>query len=127
MDDIQGGSRAIRAATAIIAGRMMPKILSRWSIGDDGKPRKIRLMIGNVEQIWQVAAVKKLLRKQIGGVEDVVQLSFVSGAAIFDVYWKGSCQDLAEALTVAQPAYFRIKVLAVTAGKLDTKLVEMGS
>ncbi len=127
VDDIQGGSQAIRAATSIIAKRMLPKILSRWSIRDDSQPRKIRLMIGNVDQVWQVAAVKKLLRKQIGGVDDVVQRSFVSGVAVFDVYWKGGCQKLAEALTLAKPRYFRLKVVGVTDSKLDAKLVETGS
>jgi hypothetical protein len=127
VDDIQGGSRAIRAATSLIAGRMMPRILSRWSLAGNSQPHKIRLMIGNVDQVWQVAAVKKLLRKQIQGVDDVVQRSFVSGVAIFDVYWKGACQQLAEALTVASPRYFRIRVVGVTDGKLDAKLVETGS
>jgi len=127
VDDIQGGSQAIRAATALIAKRMMPKILSRWSISDSSQPRKIRLMIGNVNQVWQVAAVKKLLRKQISGVDDVVQRSFVSGVAIFDVYWKGDCQKLAEALTLAKPRYFRLKVVGVTDSKLDAQLIETDS
>lgn len=127
VDDIQGGSRAIRAATSMLANRMMPKILSRWSLNDTSQPRKIRLMIGNVDQVWQVAAVKKLLRKQIRGVDDVVQRSFVSGVAVFDVYWKGACQELAEALTLAKPRYFRLKVIGVTDSKLDAKLVETES
>ena len=127
VDDIQGGSQAIRAATAIVADRMMPKVLSHWSADESRRPHKIRLMIGNVDQIWQVAAVKKLLRKQIPGVDDVVQRSFVSGVAVFDVYWKGACQELAEALTLARPPYFRLKVVSVTDSKLDARLMETDS
>ncbi len=127
VDDIIGGSQAIQAATALAARRMLPKILNQWNLAASGQPHKIQLMLGNVDQVWQVAAVKKLLRGKIRGVDDVVQRSFVSGVAVFDVYWKGGCQKLAEALTLARPRYFRIKVVGVTAAKLDAKLVATGS
>lgn len=127
VDDIIGGSQAIQAATAMVTKRMLPKILKQWRLVASGKPHKIQLTLGNVNQVWQVAAVKKLLRKKIRGVDDVVQRSFVSGVAVFDVFWKGGCQKLAEALTMARPRYFRIKVVGVTDAKLDAKLVETGS
>ncbi|MCB2173777.1 hypothetical protein KQH41_00775 [bacterium] len=126
VDDITGGSEALQEAAVRSAGSIIPKLLASHG-GSNGGPTKIQLHIGNVSQIWQVAAVKKLLREQIGGVSDVVQRSFVSGIAVFEVYYNGSPQTLAEALTLAQPNYFRVKVVGVSATKLDTQLVETDS
>ncbi len=126
VDDITGGSEALQEAAARSAGSIIPRLLVSHP-GNSNGPTKIQLHIGNVSQIWQVAAVKKLLREQVGGVSDVVQRSFVSGIAIFEVYYSGSSQALAEALTLAQPHYFRVKVVGVSSTKLDTQLVEVDS
>ncbi|WP_284151115.1 hypothetical protein [Desulfofustis limnaeus] len=125
VDDITGGSEALQEAAQRSADTIVPKLLTGTLAGDG--PAKIQLHIGNVSQIWQVAAVKKLLREQVGGVDDVVQRSYISGIAIFEVYYNGSPQALAEALTLATPSYFRVKVVAVSATKLDTQLVEADS
>ncbi|MBE0586058.1 MAG: hypothetical protein IH612_20135 [Desulfofustis sp.] len=124
VDDITGGSEALQEAATRSAAAVIPKLVA---VNQGGGPAKIQLHIGNVSQIWQVAAVKKLLREQVGGVSDVVQRSFVSGVAVFEVHYNGSPQALAEALTLATPNYFRLKVVAVSATKLDTQLVEADS
>jgi hypothetical protein len=127
VDDVVGGSEAIRAATEPLIVALLPKILSAWSGTAVGANQKIQLVIGNVSQIWQVSAIKNLLRKDIRHVEEVVQRNFVSGTAVFEVTCGSDAQALAEALTMAKPAYFRLKVVGVSAGKLDMKLVDTDS
>jgi hypothetical protein len=127
VDDVVGGSEAIRAATEPLIAAILPKILAAWSGPGASLSRKIKLVVGNVSQIWQVSAIKALLRKKIRNVEEVVQRNFVSGTAVFEVTCGGDAQALAEALTMAKPAYFRLKVVGVSPGKLDMKLVDTDS
>jgi hypothetical protein len=127
VDDVVGGSKAIRAATEPLIAALLPKILAAWSGPGASTSRKVQLVIGNVSQIWQVSAIKNLLRKDIRHVKEVVQRSFVSGTAVFEVTYGGDSQVLAEALTMANPGYFRLKVVGVSPGKLDMKLVETDS
>lgn len=88
--------------------------------------KEIQLVTVDVHHVWQVSALKELLR-QIKGIKEVIQRSFVSGVAIFDVHFSGDSQALAEELTLANSGYFRLKVLGVMPNKLDMKLVESGS
>ncbi len=127
VDDVVGGSKAIMAATEPLIAALLPKILAAWSGPGASASRKIQLVIGNVTQIWQVSAIKNLLRKNIRRVEGVVQRNFVSGTAVFEVTYGGDSQVLAEALTMAKPGYFRLKVVGVSPGKLDMKLVDTDS
>ena len=127
VDDVVGGSEAIKAATGPLIAALLPKILAAWSGTAASPGRKIQLVIGNVSQIWQVSAIKDLLRKNIRHVEEVVQRNFVSGTAVFEVTSGSDSHTLAEALTMAKPAYFRLKVVGVSPGKLDMKLVDTDS
>jgi len=124
VDDVVGGSQAIHAATAGLIAGLMPKVLGRWEKQGKKALHKIQLVIGNVRQIWQIAAVKKLLREQIRGVSSVVQRSFVSGIAVFDISYSRDAQTLAEELTLAKPGYFSLKVMGITPHKLDVTLLE---
>lgn len=88
--------------------------------------KEIQLVTVDVHHVWQMSALKELLR-QIKGIKEVIQRSFVSGVAIFDVHFSGDSQALAEELTLANSGYFRLKILGVMPNKLDVKLVESGS
>ena len=124
VDDLAGGSMAIREAASPLIRDLLPKMMARLGKADSGEIQKIQLVIGDVTQVWQVAALKELLRKQIPGTKEVVQRGFVSGVATFDVHSQGDSQKLAEDLTMANPGPFRLKILGVTPNKLDVKLVE---
>jgi len=124
VDDLAGGSLAIREAAAPLIRDLLPKMTARLGKTGSGEVKKIQLVIGDVTQIWQVAALKELLRQKIPGTKEVVQRGFVSGVATFDVHCQGDSQKLAEELTMANPGPFRLKVLGVTSNKLDMKLVE---
>lgn len=125
VDDLAGGSEAIRLAAEELGGRMIPPLLAASGKGSAGAPREVALIVGGVEQVWQVAAIKQTLRENVRGVSDVSQRSFTAGVVTFDVMWSGEAQKLAEELTLAKPAYFRLRVLSVTANKIDAQFVRM--
>ncbi len=127
VDDMAGGSLAIREAAFPLIRDLLPKMMARLGKAGSGEVRKIQLVVGDVTQIWQVAALKQLLRERIPGTKEVVQRGFVSGVATFDIHCQGDSQKLAEELTLSNPGPFRLKVLGVSPNKLDMKLVETGS
>ena len=127
VDDVAGGTLVIREATTPVAVRLVAGLLGRWGARADGGQQKIQLVIGNVQQVWQIAALRQLFEAGVRGLRDVVQRSFVTGVAIFDAQYTGDTQRLAEDLTMAEPGHFRLKVLGITPGKLDVRLVESGS
>jgi len=124
VDDLAGGSLAIREAAAPLIRDLLPKITARLGKAGSGEIRKIQLVVGDVTQVWHVAALKQLLREKIPGTKEVVQRGFVSGVATFDVHCQGDSQKLAEELTMSKPGPFRLKVLGITPNKLDVKLLE---
>lgn len=93
----------------------------------DTREQVIQLVVSGVQELWQVAAVKQILREQVKGVKEVIQQSFASGTAVFDVHMNGDAQRLAEELTLSNPGHFKLKVLGITPNKLNMKLVESGS
>jgi len=123
VDDVVGGSQAIQAATTSLIESLIPRAMAKLKSPKKKGSQKIKLVIGNVHQIWQVAAVKKILRAKISGVQGVVQRNFVSGVAVFDVDYTKNSQRLAEDLTLAKPGYFQIKVVGVTTSKVDATLL----
>jgi len=127
VDDMAGGTLAIHEATAPLINVFIPKALARWGNASQSEARKIQLIIGDVRQVWQLAALKQLLKEKIKGMTEVIQRSFVSGIAIFDVICNCDSQRLAEDLTLSKPRHLRLKALGITPNKLDMKLVETGS
>lgn len=127
VDDMAGGTLAIREAAYPLINDFLPKMMAKWGKAGANETQRIQLIVGEVNHIWQVAALKQLLREKIPGTREVVQRSFVSGVATFEVHCLGDSQRLAEELTLANPGPFKLKVLSVTPNKLDMKLVDTGS
>lgn len=123
VDDVAGGTGAIRDAAKPVIAALLPKVLAKWG-GGSGEVRRIEVVVGDVTQVWQVAALKQLLRERVKGVKELVQRSYVSGVAIFEVRAALDTQALAEQLTLAKPEHFALKVLAVSPNKVDARLVE---
>jgi len=123
VDDIAGGNAAIQQATTNALEEFIPALLGRYA-PNSANGDKVRLLVSNVDQLWQLSVIKDTLRKQ-GQASDVVQRSYVSGVAEFDLMWRGNTDTLAEELTLANPNYFKLRVLAMSPGKLDLQLVKI--
>jgi hypothetical protein len=124
VDDVAGGTLAIQTAAKEIMPDFLDDLLGRYATPAD-VANNVRLLVSNVNQIWQLTAIKDILRGQ-RQAEEVVQRGYVTGVAEFDVHWRGDPAILAEELTLANPGYFRIKVLGISPGKLDAQLVVTG-
>ncbi|MBI5199849.1 MAG: hypothetical protein HZA09_07540 [Nitrospirae bacterium] len=101
VDDVAGGALAIREATTPLITSMIQKVVGRLGDPSKSETQRIQLVVGDVQQVWQVVALKKLLQEKVKGMKDVIQRSFVSGIAIFDVLCSCNSQGLAEELTLS--------------------------
>jgi len=125
VNDITGGSLALQAAAQQIANIFMPKLLEKQKANNNSRSMsKIQLIVGNITEFWQVAEVKKMLRSNVSGVQDVIQRSFVTGSAIFEIHYGGSSEQFADTLSTAKAHNFRLKIQGLSSNKLDTVLVD---
>lgn len=125
VNDITGGSLALQAAAQQISNNFLPKLLEKQKTNSNSSSvSKIQLIVGNISEFWQLAEVKKMLRTNVSGVEDVVQRSFVAGSAIFEIHYGGSSEQFAETLSTAKTPKFRLKIQSLSSNKLDTVLVD---
>lgn len=123
VDDITGGTNALRDVSQLAMDELYPKLMGRYGYSSS-KGSAVRILVSNINQLWQLAAIKDLL-KQNRGISDVVQRSYVTGVAEFDVFWRGSSDRLAEEITLANPGFFKLRVLGITQAKLDVQLVNV--
>lgn len=125
VNDITGGSLALQAAAQQISNNFLPKLLEKQKTNNiSSSMSKIQLIVGNISEFWQLAEVKKMLRTNVSGVQDVVQRSFVAGSAIFEIHYGGSSEQFAETLSTAKTHKFRLKIQGLSSNKLDTVLVD---
>lgn len=125
VNDITGGSLALQAAAQQISNNFIPKLLEKQKTNSNSSSiSKIQLIVGNLSEFWQVAEVKKMLRSDVSGVQDVVQRSFVAGAAIFEIHYGGSSEQFADTLSTAKAHNFRLKIQGLSSNKLDTVFVD---
>lgn len=123
VDDTEGGSEAIRLATLQMMEELFP-LIEKNGPGVSGE-HIVEIVMSDVTQMWQLAALKRILKEKVNGTADASQRSFVSGVATFDVETTLDSQGLAEALVVVEGEPFRIKIIGVSPNKLDAKLVMM--
>ena len=121
-DDIIGGAEAIKAASQGLISKLYPKIIKEWA-GGKSVTQKIRLVIGDVKFLWQLASLRKAIKEKIPGTQELIQRSFVRGVAIFEVKTIKDSQFLAEELVLLSGEDFRLQVISISPNKVDLKLV----
>lgn len=125
VNDIIGGSLALQAAAQQLSTNFVPKLLEKQKTNNNSsRMSKIQLIVGNISEFWQVGEVKKMLRSNVSGVQDVVQRSFVAGSAIFEIHYGGSSEQFADTLSTAKADDFRLKIQGLSSNKLDTVFVD---
>ena len=122
IDDTAGGSAAIKEASIKMVEDLCPRLLKKWGV-EEGALGKVELVVADVTQVWQLAALKRVLKDKVDGSENVVQRSFVTGVATFELETTLDAQGLSEQLVVITDEQFRFKVIGISGGKVDAKLV----
>ncbi len=121
LDDVSGGSKALKAAGEKSLDKIIPTLAAKWEAAASG-PKVITLTVGGVDQAWKLKAVREALRGR-DTLNNVTQLSYTAGAAVFELESQESTETLSEALILAPPKGLKFQVLEVTPAAVQLRAV----
>jgi hypothetical protein len=121
MDDVSGGSKALKAAGQKTLDRIIPDLAARWGEAVAG-PKRITLTVGGVDQQWKLKAVRESLRGK-ETLNNVTQLSYTAGAAVFELESEEAAETLSEALVMTPPTGLKFQVLQISPAAIQMRAV----
>ncbi len=129
MDDVNGSSRALRAAGEKALRKIVPELVEKWE-----KPNAkgaayerratITVTVGGMDQIWKLKEMRVRLKGMKKEVESVAQKSYAQGVAIFSVRSFLPAEELAEALVMNPPEDLKVQVVEIREATLNLRVVE---
>ena len=129
MDDVNGSSRALRAAGEKALRKIVPELVEKWenpnAKGTAYERRStITVTVGGMDQIWKLKEMRVRLKGMTKEVESVAQKSYVQGVAIFSVKSFIPAEELAEALVMNPPEDLKVQVVEIREATLNLRVVE---
>jgi hypothetical protein len=129
LEDVSGSAKALRAAGEKALDTLLPEMLSKWTpgnvAGDAGNafPHRVEMVVGGVDQMWKLKAVRDSLRGRAKELRNVAQRSYTAGVAEFSMESALPPEELAEALVLTPPEGLKIQVLDVGGGRIQARAV----
>lgn len=124
LEDVSGGSKALRQAAQPAIESILDQVQVRWSRSAD-TPARITVTIGGIDQAWKLKAVRDQLRglKEISSCR---QQSYSAGVAIFEIESKTPVEQLSERIVLTADPALSIQVLEVAPAAMQFRVVEKG-
>ncbi len=122
VNELTGGSIALKQGAVASANDLLKKILVSWEAEVSG-PSTVSLTLKGVKKSKFLRQVATFLRNQVRGVSNVRQRSFKKKVAELEVEIKGSAQDLAEELEEKPFPRFEVEIEEITQNKVVANLV----
>jgi hypothetical protein len=128
LEDVGGSAKALRAAAEKSLDKLIPELAARWrpgaaqTGGEAVYAHRIELLVGGVDQLWKLKALRDNFRGRDAELRNLVQRSYAAGAAEFSADSALPAEELAEALVLRPPAGLRLQVLDVAAGRVQLRV-----
>ncbi len=126
LEDVVGSAKAIRAAGQKSLDQLIPAMLQSWTrSGGKATPQllHVTLHVGGVDQLWKLRAIREQLKGLPREATDIVQRSYTTGAAVFELDSRVAIEELAEAIVLQPPADIQYQVLDIGASSIHLKIV----
>lgn len=101
INTVTAGENSLMKAIDGIAKEFLSQVADNWNKETDQKT-KIKMVISNIKSFANFVKFKKILQNQIPGVQTLHQRGFSGGSALLELEMKGSSQNLADELTMAE-------------------------
>ncbi|MCX6996317.1 MAG: hypothetical protein NTV49_04360 [Kiritimatiellaeota bacterium] len=125
LDDVSGGSKALKAAGRKTLEALIPAMMASWEKyggpAAGGLLTRVVLNIGGVDQVWKLKAVRELLRGLGDKAQNLTQRSYTAGFAVFEVETPLTTEEFSEAFVLKPPEGLRMQVLNISPGKVDLR------
>lgn len=126
IDEMQGGSLAIKEASEKLSDELIQLIVKQWSGEVYGRSQEITVMISGLASYRHLAAIKKFLEKGTQGVKAVHQRSFTGGVAELMLDYGGKSSNIADELAGRKFTGFRLEPTNVTPSRIDVRVISSG-
>jgi hypothetical protein len=123
IDEVQGGALAIRDAANRLADALIADIVNQWRGETYGRAKEITVVISGLVSYRHLAAVKKVLEKEVQGVRGVNQRSFLAGTAELMLDYGGKSSNIADDLANRSFPGFRLEPTNVTPNRIDVRAI----
>ncbi len=123
IDEMQGGTMAIENASKTLASALIQDIQEKWRGESYGQSRQISITIAGLVSYRHLMAVVQFLQKEMQGVKNLHQRSFILGNAELMLDYTGKSSHIAQELATRKFTGFRLEPLSVTLNRLDVKAV----
>jgi len=123
IDEVTGGTEAIKKATDKLAEDLIAKITKKWR-DEFYNATTVKMVIHGVTSFSQVNDFKNTLKFFIRGIKDVYNRKITENLAELDVKITGNANQLARELERKDLDKFQVKVIGLTMNKLTIQLSE---
>lgn len=119
ISEVTGGTEALEKSAKELSGKLIDQITAKWS-SEVQAGGLVQITIRGIEEYVDLASFKDAVKAQIRGVSAIYQRSAEGGAAVIDIEYKGSAQQLADEIVKKKFKDIpNLKVMAVTATTVD--------
>ena len=128
MDDVNGSSKALRAAGEKVLTKIVPQLIEKWENPNrkgtvHERRQEITITVGGMDQIWKLKEMRVRLKGMPKAIESVVQKSYVQGVAVFSVRSFLPSEELAEELVMNPPEDLKVQVVEIRETTLNIRVV----
>lgn len=123
IDDITGGSEAIKKATEKLADSLKTQIIAKWQ-SEVSSTGLVSLTVRQIKSYADFMKVKDALKNEIRGIKNVYIRKMESGVAKMDVEMEGSALTLADRLAVKKFQGFSLDITAVGQNSVEMNLIK---
>lgn len=128
MDDVTGGSKALRAAGEKSLKKAIGQMIVKWNgtsiATGEAEKVNISLTVGGMDQIWKLKATRQKLKAMKKSLASVTQRSYAQGAATFNVVSLLPAEELAEELVLHPPEDLKIQVVEIQPTAISLRVIE---
>jgi len=121
IDELTGGTMAIKAAATQTANQLIDKILKKWR-AQYYNATAIELQVKGIENFNQLEQFKTTLKYYIRGIKGIFDRKFSNGEAFLEVKMTGNTRQLARELSNKDLGKIKVDVLGVTPNSLELKV-----
>ena len=123
IDDITGGSEAIKKATEKLAENLKTQIIAKWQ-SEVSSAGLISLTVRQIKSYADFMKLKDALKEEVRGVKNVYIRKMENGMAQMDIEFAGSALSLADNLAVKKFTGFSLDVTAVGQNSLEMNMIK---
>jgi len=123
IDEVTGGTEAIKKATNKLADELIGKITQTWK-DEFYKATTVKLMVNGISSFDQLNSFQSTLKFYIRGIKDIYTREVSGSIAELDVKMTGNANQLARELERKNLDKFKVRIIGLTMNKITLQLSE---